>query len=416
MTTATREITLETIDLYSPEKWAQRGCPHDEFDFLRKHDPVHWHRKEEPDGPGFWAVTTYDDIVYVSKRPKLFSSSRGGTNIWDMPNEEDLSLIRMMLINMDPPQHAQFRAIVSKGMTPRMINRLDAAIPESCKKIIDGVAHKGECDFVTDISAHLPLEIICELMGVPAEDRPQIFQWSNVLMGFDDPEYQTSLDDARDAAAQVMSYATMQSMKCREEPVQENNLTSKLAHANVDGHTLTDPEIGMFFLMLAIAGNETTRNATTGGAIAFMNNPDQRRKLIDNPDLIDSAVEEIVRYTTPVAHFRRTATEDTELHGKKIKDGDKVVLWYCSGNRDEKYFPDPHKFDIERSPNDHIGFGFGEHYCLGANLARLELKRVFEEVFRRIPDFEATGDVVRLQGNFVQGIKSLPVKFTPEKQ
>jgi cholest-4-en-3-one 26-monooxygenase len=399
---------LSRMDVYDLDTY-QRGIPNDAFGSLRKDSPVYFNA--EPGGPGFWAVTKYEDVVTISKDPKTFSSARGGTNITDYPPEE-LSIVQLLMVNMDPPRHNKFRNLVSKGFTPRMIAALEPSIRASAKLVVDRVAQLGECDFVRSIAAELPLIIIADLLGVPQDDRGKVFDWSNRLIGFDDPEFQTSLADGKIAAAELWGYANQLGNQRREKPAQD--LTSMLVHGSVDGEKLTEMEFDTFFLMLAVAGNETTRNAITGGMLALMQHPEQRQRLIDDPTLIPSAVEEILRWVTPVIHFRRTATRDLTLRGQAIREGDKLVIFYSSANRDESVFADPFKFDVGRTPNEHLAFGVGQHFCLGSSLARLELRVIFEELLRRLPDISPAGEARRLRSNFINGIKTMPVRYTPE--
>ncbi len=404
-------MRLEDVDLCNLDVWEQR-VPHEMFAVLRREAPVFWH-KEPKGGPGFWAITKHADVVHVSKQPKIFSSWRGGTNIFDLPQPE-LDQTRLMLVNMDPPQHTKYRRLVSQGFTPRQVARLEPHIRELASQIIDRVAPKGECDFVTEVAAELPLLVIAELMGVPVEDRRLIFDLSNRLIGFDDPEFQTSMEDGKQAAAEMWAYAQELAERRRQEP--HNDLVSQLLNAEVDGERLTEMEFNFFFLLLAVAGNETTRNLISGGMLALFEHPDQKEKLLAHPELLPTAVEEMLRWISPVICFRRTATQDTELRGQKIREGDKVVMFYISANRDEEVFERADQFDITRSPNEHLAFGIGEHYCLGSNLARLEIRIMFEEILRRLPDIELAGQPRRLRSNFISGIKSMPVRFTPERR
>ncbi|HET6339346.1 MAG TPA: cytochrome P450 [Polyangiales bacterium] len=396
------------MDVYDLDSY-QRAIPHDVFGRLRKESPVNFN--PEPSGPGFWAVTKYADVVTISKDPKTFSSARGGTNLTELA-PEDLSVVQMLMVNMDPPRHNKFRNLVSKGFTPRMIAQLEPLIRRAATRTVDAVAKRGECDFVRTVAGELPLIIIADLLGIPQEDRGKVFDWSNRLIGFDDPEFQTSLADGKVAAGELWMYANQIAAQRRAKP--EMDLTSVLVHASVDGEQLSELEFDAFFLMLAVAGNETTRNAISGGVLALSQHPNQRKRLLDDPSLIPSAVEEILRWVTPVIHFRRTAMRDVELRGAMIHEGDKVAVFYSSANRDEDVFPDPFKFDVGRTPNEHLAFGVGQHFCLGASLARLELRIIFEELLRRLPDFTLAGDVRRLRSNFINGIKEMPVRFTPE--
>lgn len=404
-------MRLAEVDLWNPDVFVQ-GVPHEAFRTLRLEDPVHRH-KENPGGPGFWAVTRYADVVTVSKDPGLFSSYRGGTNIPDYP-PDDMAMIRMMMVNMDPPQHGKFRKLARTGFTPRIVAQMEPKVRAAAAAIVDQVAGLGRCDFVTKIAAELPLQVIADLLGIPQEDRHKVFNWSNRLIGFDDPEFQTSIEDAKIAAAEVWMYANQLAMMRKGNPGED--LVSVLMNAVVDGERLTEMEFDGFFLLLAVAGNETTRNLISGGMLALIEHPEQRARLIADPSLIPSAVEEMLRWVSPVMHFRRTATRDTELGGKKIAEGDKVVMYYPSANRDESVFPGGDRFDVGRTPNEHLAFGAGEHFCLGASLARLEIRIIFEEIIRRLPDIELAGNVRRLRSNFINGFKEIPVQFTPEKR
>ena len=394
-------------DIYDPDVYV-KGVPHGAFRQLRLEAPVHFH--PEPGGPGFWAVTKYQDVVTVSRDPGRFSSYRGGTNIQDYP-PENLSTIQLLMLNMDPPQHNKFRRLVSTGFTPRMVAHMEPRIREATRIILDAVAPTGECDFVRSISAELPLVVIAELMGVPQEDRHRLFDLSNRLVGFDDPEFQRSLEDAMQAATEMWIYANQ--LAAARKGKSGDDLVSVLMSAQVDGESLTEMEFDAFFLLLAVAGNETTRTLISGGMLALIEHPEQRARLMADPSLLPTAVEEMLRWVTPIHHFRRTATRDTELRGVPIKENDKVVMFYASANRDEDVFPDPSTFDVGRTPNEHLAFGLGQHVCIGNSLARLEIRIMFEELLRRMPDVQLAGPVRRLRSNFVNGYKSMPVRFTP---
>jgi len=400
------------VDLFSPDTFVV-GVPHDAFAWLRVHEPVS--RRSEPHGPGFWAVTRYEDVVAVSRDPELFSSWRGSALIAELP-PGDLAAMRMQLIHMDPPEHTKLRQIVNKAFTPRMIATLKDHVEQLTKAIVDGVAPKGECDFVTEVAAELPLQVIAETLGVPAGDRWKLFEWSNRLIGMEDPEYGSdSLPDARTAAQvalmEMFQYAHDLAAEKRAKPA--GDLCSVLVHAEVDGERLTDIEFNMFFFLLVIAGNETTRNLISAGMQALCEHPEQRARLLADRALLPTAVEELLRWVTPVMQFRRTAMRDTELSGRRIVEGDKVVLYYGSANRDEAVFgPTAGELDVGRAPNNHLAFGFGTHFCLGASLARLEIRVMFDELLRRLPDLEPAGPVERLRSNFINGVKHFPVRFT----
>jgi cholest-4-en-3-one 26-monooxygenase len=295
-----------------------------------------------------------------------------------------------------------------------VVKALEPQIRERAGKILDHVAEKKNVDVVAEMAGELPLQVICELGGVPHEDRHLIFNWSNRLIGFDDPEFQTSLEDGQIAAAEVWAYANMLAEGRKGKT--GDDLVTLLVNAEVDGTTLTEMEFDAFFLLLSVAGNETTRNLISGGMLALIEHSQARARLLADLTLLDSAVEEMLRWVTPVIHFRRTATKDTVLRGEQIKEGDKVVLYYASANRDEDVFADGHVFDVARTPNEHLAFGIGQHSCLGLNLARLEIKAIFEELLKRMPDIQLDGEVRRLRSNFINGIKSMPVRFTPGKR
>jgi cholest-4-en-3-one 26-monooxygenase len=399
----------DLADISDADTYA-RGVPHDTFRALRAAAPIHFQKERK--GRGYWAFTRYEDIVAASKDPQRFSSARGGTNLEDF-SEEDLSLIRLIMLNMDPPQHAKFRRLVNYGFTPLVISFLEPRIRAVTTQILDRIAHRGEVDFVPAVAAELPLQVIAELLGVPMEDRPKVFDWSNRLIGFDDPEFGTSTEDAKVAAMEVWMYAN-QLAEIRKH-AEGQDLASILINSEVDGFRLTEAEFDAFILMLVVAGNETTRNLISGGMLALFEHPEERARLAADPDLMPSAVEEMLRWVTPVTCFRRTAACDTEMRGVKIRENDKVVLYYASANRDEAVFPHPDRFDVGRTPNEHLAFGVGEHFCLGSSLARLEIRIVFTELLRRFPDIALAGPVSRLRSNFLNGIKHMPVRFTPER-
>jgi len=401
-------VKLRDVDLVNRDTYV-KGVPHEMFEVLRREAPVFWH--DEEDGRGFWAVTRYEDVVAVNRDNELYSSSRGSALIMDQP-EDMLAQQRLMMLNMDPPMHTRYRLLVNKGFTPRTVGRLEERIRELTNEIVDKVSEKGSCDFVVDIAAELPLQVIAEVMGVPMEDRHKVFDWSNRMIGAEDPEYAVAPEAAMEASMELYAYANRLAAEKRANP--SDDIISVLLQAEVDSERLSELEFDLFFLLLSVAGNETTRNLIAHGMLALIEHPDQRDKLLRDPSLLAGAVEEMLRFGTPVMHFRRTASRPTEIAGQSIAEGDKVVIWYISANRDETVFPDPHRFDVERSPNEHVAFGGGgPHFCLGANLARLEIRAMFEEVLRRLPDMELAGPAERLRSNFINGIKHMPVTFTP---
>ena len=396
------------IDLFSPETYLD-GVPHRSWATLRKECPVYF--QDEPHG-GYWAITRHEDIVRISKDPGTFSSFRGGTNIEDYA-PEDLSNIRMLMVNMDPPQHRKFRNLVRTGFTPRMVRTMAPKVRERVHAILDRAdalhAEHGQIDFVREIAAELPLQVIADLIGIPQDDRSMVFDWSNRLIGFDDPEFQTTIEDARMAAMEVWMYAnTLAESRAGTEG---DDLVRVLMNAEIDGEKLTEMEFDSFFLLLAVAGNETTRNAISGGMLALLEHPEEYQRLRANPGLMETGTDEIIRWVTPVMYFRRTATRDVEIRGQTIKENEKVCMIYPSANRDEAIFDEPDRFDLGRTPNDHLAFGVGEHFCLGASLARLEVKVMFEELAKRYERVERVGDVRRLRSNFINGFKEIPVRL-----
>ncbi len=407
-------MSLDDIDLLDADRFV-RMEHHEMFRRLRAEAPVYWH--EDGEGGGFWNLTKHADLREVNRDHELFSSEAGGISIFDAGDRERSddgeSVPDQRGLNMlytDPPKHTRYRRLVNKGFTPRMIGLLEQYLEHRSKLIVDNVIERGECDFVEDLAAELPLQAIAEIMGVPQEDRHLLFEWSNAMIGMDDPEYE---GDPTMAAISLYAYSNDIAGKRRIDP--QDDIITKLVNAEIDGDRLTELEIDMFFLLLSVAGNETTRNATSHGMHALLTNPVQLEKLQADPDgLMGTAVDEILRWASPVYHFRRTAMADTEIRGEEIKAGEKVVIWHISANRDEEVFDDPFTFDVTRSPNDHIAFGGGgAHYCLGANLARAELRIIFREILSRISNMQLAGEPDRLRSNFIGGIKHMPVTFTP---
>ncbi len=385
------------------------GVPHAYLAHLRRTDPVHW--QDEPGGPGFWAVTKYADCVTVNRDYERFSSAAQGTMPFEL-GEEEVAQQSLMMLNMDPPLHTRYRRLVNKGFTPRMVRDLEESIHRCTDAIIDDVIEKGEADFVTQISAELPLQVIAELLGVPREDRHKMFEWSNRMVGNADPEYQAEADLALTAAMELYAYAAELFAEKRIDP--HADLMSALTSVEVEGERLSDLELELFFLMLTVAGNETTRNLMSGAIHAFFQHPEQWQRLRQDRNLLPTAVDEMLRFVSPVMNFRRTAMVDLTMSGTKMKAGDKVVFFHASANRDEDVFDSPDAFDISRDPNPHIAFGGGgPHFCLGTNLARMEIRVMFEHLLDRMPDISQDGDVQRLQSQFINGVKHLPVAFTP---
>lgn len=411
-------MSTEHPSLLEPESF-EHGVPHDYFRWLRDHDPVHWNpgRPEreraagiiEPEQRGFWVITRHADVVAVSKDHALFSSGRATALNADL-RPQDLALFQSQMIHMDPPRHTALRRTINDHFKPKTIARLEPRVRALAKEIVDAVGPKGECDFVTEVAAELPLLVLAELLGVPREERRLLFDWTNRLIGLDDPDFGNPYD-AQAALMELFQYSAQLAHARRADP--RDDLMSVLVRAEIDGRPLDFLEINMMFFLMVVAGNETTRNAISGGIEALCAFPAQRERLLAQPALLRTAIEEVVRWHSPVMQFRRTATRDTEIAGQEIRENDKVVVYYGAANRDERAFAAPDVFDVGRTPNPHLGFGIGNHFCLGANLARAEMRILFEEVLRRIPDFEQTGPVERLRSNFINGIKRMPVRFTP---
>ncbi len=403
-------MSLEEIDLVDGRNFVA-GVPHHWFAELRREAPVFWHPEEVAPRGGFCAVTRYEDCVQVNRDWEHFSSARRGSLFPDM-DDDQLAQQQPMMLNMDPPMHTRYRRLVNKGFTPKMVRDLHSHIEMFADQIIDSVCEKGSADFVEEISAELPLLVIAEILGVPPEDRRMVFDWSNRMIGSEDPEYQVSPEASGEAAMAVYAYADELSAKKRVTPTAD--VVSVLLDAEVEGEKLDQLEIDLFFLLLIVAGNETTRNLMSGAMTAFFEHPDQWQKLVADRSLLPSATEEMLRWVTPVMHFRRTATMDTTLGGQAVQEGDKMVFWHISANRDPAAFETPDTFDITRDPNNHMAFGGGgPHFCLGANLARMEIQVMFDRLLQRMPDIHLDGDVQRLQSNFINGTKHIPVAFEP---
>jgi cholest-4-en-3-one 26-monooxygenase len=405
-------MQLDEIDLYNPDTFV-RGVPHDMFATLRREAPVYRHL--DAFGKPFWCVTRHEDIVKINRDTETFSSWQGAVYI-DELEPEQLAGQQLMMLNMDPPQHTNLRKIVNKGFTPRRIGELQEILARRAATIVDGVIERGECDFVVDVAAELPLQAIAEFIGIPQEDRKLIFDLTNQMIGNSDPEFHAVEGQEQVAAEQMFAYSQAMFTDRHRNP--RDDIATALIQADVDGDKLDELDFNMFFMLLAVAGNETTRNAISHTQLALMEHPEQRRKVLDDPSKLDGLIEEGLRWATPVMQFRRTATVDTVIRDVDIAAGDRVVIWHMSGNRDESVFDDPYTFDIDRAPNDHlhqhIAFGGGgHHYCLGANLARAEMRVMLREILSRMPDMEQVAPAQRLRSNFINGIKHMPVKFTP---
>jgi cholest-4-en-3-one 26-monooxygenase len=398
----------DSIDLSNPDTLAA-GVPHEFFTWLRNEQPVYWHESDF-NPPGFWVCTKYQDVIDIERDAKTFSSARGGALLFDQGAGTEL-----MMLNQDPPQHTRLRNLVARGFTPKVIKGMEPHIREAARQIVDQVAMRDDViDYVPNLAAELPLVVIAELLGIPYEDRQKIFEWSNRLDGASDPEYAGEGTSGINASLELYAYAQSLADDRRARPM--DDIVTTLVTAELDGEKLSDIEFNVFVLLLSVAGNETTRNLISGGMLALMENPDQRDRLLADLDgLLPTAVDEMLRYVSPVQYFRRTATTDAEIRGVPIAAGDKVTIWYGAANRDEDVFEHPQAFDVGRTPNEHIAFGGrGPHFCLGASLARMEIRVMFEEILGRLPDMRLAGEPERLRSTLIAGIKHLPVTFTPE--
>ena len=404
--------SLTWLDVIGPDTYAQNGYPHEAWKLLRRDSPIRWFDLEG--GVGFWSVVRRADIVWLSKQPLRFLNAprlaifeRGGP-------VEERDAVRQLL-NMDPPEHGQYRAAASHWFTPRAIRARHAEVERITKELLDELAGDGEereADFVADLAAPLTLAVLADMLGVPREDWKLMFAWTNAIAGSSDPEYmddedpQLQIGAARDNLFQYFARLAADRLKSPKD-----DITSVLTHAKLDGEHLPPLELLSYFLVLVVAGNETTRNAASGGLLAMIENPDEFQKLKRDPGLLDPAVEEVVRWTAPVIQFCRTATEDLELHGQKIRAKDAFCLFYPSANRDEAHFEDPDVFRVDRRPNPHLGFGIGEHFCLGANLARLELRTIFQQLAERLEEIELAGPMERMRSSFLGGVKRMPIRY-----
>jgi cholest-4-en-3-one 26-monooxygenase len=400
----------EGFDFTDPDMYVERR-PLEEFALLRRTAPVWWNAQRRRsvgfDDEGYWVVTRHAEVKEVSVDAELYSTWENGAIIRFGPEttRQDVEMQRFILLNMDPPQHTEMRRIVSRGFTPRAINGLRDALAERAERIARAALTEGTGDFVNDVACELPLQAIAELLGIPQEDRRKIFDWSNEMVGYDDPEYEI---DPKAASVELIGYAMGMAEQRKQCPM--DDIVTKLLQADVDGRGLTPDEFAFFVLLLAVAGNETTRNAISHGMNAMFDHPEQWE--LYKAERPKTTADEIVRWSTPVTVFQRTAKRDTVLGGQEIKAGQRVGLFYASANFDDEVFDQPHRFDITRSPNPHLGFGgHGAHYCLGANLARLEIDLIFNAVADHLPNIQRLAPPRRLRSGWLNGIKELPVSY-----
>jgi cytochrome P450 len=415
---ARRVADIVDVDLTSGRTFVD-AVPHAAFDALRRHGGVAWH--DEPpvaglmgdnpllqfvDSPGFWAVTSYDLAAEVDRDQERFSSELGGTFMPSLA-EDSLAMFRQMMLNMDHPRHTRLRRILQPIFTPKSIERLRTSIETNAVDILDGVdGVDGEVDLVTTVAAEMPLRVLADLLGMPREDRRLMFEWSNALLGADNPAAAQHAEDAAGALAGMMLYGQAMADDRRAQP--RDDIVSRIVNAEVDGERLTDEEFQMFWLLLVVAGNETTRNAVAGSVLA-LHEHGLWTWLAEHPERLGTAVEELLRYVSPVHQFRRTATADTVLGDQQVRSGDKIVIWFSAANRDPAVFADPHRLELSRDPNPHLAFGIGPHFCLGAHLARLETAEMLRALLRQAPAM-TIGAPTRVASNFINGVAHLPVR------
>ena len=407
-------------DVFDPRVFA-RGIPHEEFRWLRDNDPVSWQTEpavlDWPAGTGYWAVTRYADVKQVLRSPDPFSSWLGATQIRD-PEPGDLDFIRRMILNMDPPGHNRLRRLVSAVFTRRRLERFTEQITARARHLLDAVGPQGRCDLPVQVTDDFPLANLADLLGVPAEDRELLLRWTNRVIGYQDPEHAQVVRDQAGKPINPRSPAMLRDMfdyahtladLKRAQP--SDDLMTALVQAEVDRRALDDAELEMFFFLVVIAGNDTVRSALPGGVLALVDHPRAQQLLRERPELLPGAIEEMLRWHPPVLSFRRTATRDTVLGERQIRRGDKVVVYHVSAHYDERAFPHPARFDITRTPNDHLAFGQGPHLCVGAHFARLQLRIFFRELIERLPPIRLDGEPVRLTSNFINGLTHLPVTW-----
>jgi len=404
---AGRALKLTDVDIYDPDLWAE-GVPHETFRYLRANAPVFW--QEVPEGRGYWALTKHADVMAASADPETFSAARGGIIIED-PDPETLAMLRTQLLSMDPPEHVRMRKTVVHGLTPSMVAAMEPWLRERSRAIMDAAADKRDCDFIADLAKELPLQAITEIMGVPHEDRARLADVGDRIIGRDDPDVNVTGEAAHAAATELGMYGY--ELAGRRKDGAGSDLISILMNAEIDGHRVDEAEFAGLFVQIAVAGNETTRTLLAGGMLALLEHPAAYRELERDFSLMPSAIEEMLRWVTPVHYFRRTATRDTAIRGQRIREGERVVLLYASANRDEDVFDEPDRFHVRRDANPHLAFGWGEHFCLGAKLARLEARVFLEEFFRRFAKVELTARPVRVRSNLNNAYREIPVRLTP---
>ena len=418
--------TEERLSLSFSETFQDHIVVHDIFTRMRREEPVAW-CPEPWGGPGFWSVTKYDDIQFVSKNPGQFSSDGklGGITlpsdemIRNRMKEDGIEIVEgeaaegnlfqsgTSMIMMDPPHHVQNRRVVAPGFTPQKLDDLTPRIQERAREILCNIEGKDEVEFISSVAAELPIQMLAELFGIDQELRHKLFEWSNIIIGGDDPDIVVSPEQVRTAIMELVTFGMEQYEQRKEKP--GNDLISMLVHTKVNGQPVDLGDYLSTLLLLVVAGNETTRNSISGGILALSENPEEKRKLLEDPSLIPAAVDEIIRWVHPVIYMRRTATEDTMIGEQAVKKGDKLALWYMSGNRDEDKWQDPFEFNVSRQGTRHLSFGYGQHLCIGWRLAEIQLRVLLEELLIRYPNIAVKGEVNRMKTNFLNSIKSMQV-------
>jgi cytochrome P450 len=401
---------IDPLRLIDPHCYAEHGYPHEAWKHLRRESPIRFF--EPPGWPSFWAVTKHADIVEISKQPNRFLNAPGMTLVRDHGRKEGQQQQIKTIINMDPPVHRKYRAVASPFFTPRAVRKLDSLVEDSARKLVDGLGARGECDFITEVASLHPLKVIARILGVPESDEPFILKLTNELFGGEDPEFQRSgerMQAMRELFKDFWEYFGKVMADRRAHP--QDDLASVFANAHVDGKPMGELETMGYCLIAFTAGHETTRGAIGGGLHALIEHPDQLERWRQEPELTPLAIDEIVRFVTPVNHMVRTAAVDYELGGQQIRAGDRLVLFYASANRDEDVFEAPDELRIDRHPNHHLGFGIGEHFCLGAHLARKTSGTLFRELVTRIESIELTGSPQRTASNLVPGLKHMPIRY-----
>lgn len=416
---------LDLMSLADPDTFQDQQRVHELFTELRRDDPVAWCPvPEERGGKGFWSITKYDDIQAISKAPSGFSSARGITlpTFVRRLNEHgeyrepevggDDAVSQQFaggtsMITMDPPGHTKYRRMVAPGFAPQRLDALQPGIRARVGEILDRLEGQDGCEFVSSVAAELPIQMLAELLGLPQQDRHQLFEWSNLIIGGEDPDVFVSREHVFKAYTDIIAYSMELKAKRQAEP--GDDLISMVLKSGFEGEPLSDADYLSTFVLLVVAGNETTRNSISGGLLALSENPRERQKLLDDPSLIPGAVDEIIRWVAPVTYMARTVLEDTEIRGKQLAAGDMLAMWYPSGNRDEEKYDDPFQFNVTRNGPRHLSFGYGQHLCIGWRLAEIQLTILLEEMLKRFPDIHVTGNVERLRSNFLNSIKRMDV-------